>query len=104
MRPGRRHPGAVPERSREAWERARAGGRTRFLLVRGVLARGLPLGVLMTVVIAGLEGTPLADAAVTPRYWVVAVFCFLVFSATGSLAAWSRWQAMERRYGPGPRT
>ena len=39
----------------EEWARVREAGRGRFLLMQGVLGRGLPLGALMTFVIAGVE-------------------------------------------------
>ena len=80
----------------EAWERLRARGRTRYLLLWGVLGRGLPMALLVMMLFLVLEGrrfdsTLLGDASL----WLRLLLGAALFSVGGAASAYARWRSME---------
>ena len=65
----------------DRWERVRAGGRERFVWVKGVLLGGVTLGFCTAVVAAGLDGP-----ARFPRLLMHSVAGF-----AGAGYFWGRW-------------
>ena len=86
---------------RREWERMKARGRTRFVLLSGVLGRGLPLGLVVAVAIQILTGEPLPDSLASPTFVGRALLAVAVFSASGCLSAYTAWRLHERRFGAG---
>ena len=82
----------------EQWARIREGGKARFLVSNGLLARGLPLGALMAFVVVSLQGVPLPSGFFTWRFAATLLFSIGVFTATGSMAARASWSVHERKY------
>ena len=86
----------------EQWSRIREAGKTRFLLSNGLLARGLPLGALMSFAVTSLQGEPMPAAFFTVRFLGLLLFSIGIFTATGSLAARASWSLHERRFPADP--
>lgn len=85
--------------TRSEWEEIKANGRTRFLLLFGVLGRGLPMAAVFLIVFLFLEGRSfdaelLGDRNVVLRFLLAA----LLFSVGGVASAYARWRAMELRF------
>ena len=98
MASGERHLRGVRNYTAEQWTRIREGGKTRFLLSNGLLARGLPLGALMAFVVTSLQEIPLPSGFLTWRFAATLLFSIGVFTATGSLAARASWSVHERKF------
>jgi len=81
----------------DEWPGVRARGKGAFLLRYGFLARGLPLGALVALVIeTGLGGT-FPAALWSPSFLGRLLLCVAVFSVTGCINANVNWNAHERR-------
>ena len=81
----------------DEWPAVRARGKRAFLLRYGLLARGLPLGLLVALVIeAGLGGVFPATLWSAPFLGRL-LLCVAVFSLTGCINANVNWNAHERR-------
>jgi hypothetical protein len=65
--------------TREEWDRVQARGRTRYLVLAGVVRRGLPMGVLVAFAVEVLTGRPVPDSLLSPRA--------------------AQWRLAERRFG-----
>jgi hypothetical protein len=91
---------AIEAKRRAEWERLRAGGLRRFLVVRGVLWRGLPMAVLVAVLLATMRD-PRGAAPIwrDPGFLVRFALAVLFFSVGGMLSAYARWRALETRFG-----
>lgn len=77
---------AKPE-SIQRWERVRARGLGRYVLVHGILAFGFPLFALMTFVVHR-ERLTLAFVAASALLWALG----------GGLFGWVMWHVRERMY------
>jgi hypothetical protein len=82
--------GANVERERAAWEAARAKGPLRYVLTRGVLAWGVPMGAFLTLYEYFATGLSFEAHE-------VAVRCF-VFVLGGVLYGAIDWKLTESRY------
>lgn len=76
----------------------RERGEARFVLLRGVLGRGLPMGVLLAVAIELYLGGTLPESLGRAGFWGRLLLCVGVFSASGSLSAHAQWRLLERRF------
>jgi hypothetical protein len=76
---------------KQSWEQIRARGRERFVLCEGILRRGLPLGVVVTVVDYFTHSTP-------PPIWELAVKFALLTLASGFCVGIFDWESQERDY------
>ncbi|MBB5358678.1 hypothetical protein HDE76_001894 [Rhodanobacter sp. ANJX3] len=69
------------------WEKARAGGMTRFVLLRGVLSYGLTMFVLMTFIVQRDD--------LSARFIAISA---LLWSVGGAVFGALTWFLMERIY------
>lgn len=84
------------ERDRAKWERVRAKGKRRFVLMRGVLGWGLGTAILSSVLLA-IEGVP------SFHLWPGLPIAVLVFAAGGYFWGSWVWDILERQYQSGSR-
>lgn len=96
-----RRAGEAVQIERREWERMRAQGRTRFVLLSGVLGRGLPLGLVVAVAIQILTGEPLPESLLGAGFLARALLAVAVFSVSGCLSAYTTWRLHQRRFGQG---
>lgn len=82
------------ETDQRAWENERARGQARYLLVKGVLAWGLPMFVLMAGGPA-LFGFPYSVEG-APSWWG---WQALLWATCGVMYGLLTWTAKEKRYG-----
>lgn len=73
-------------------------GERHFLLMRGVLGRGVPMGVLLAVALELAVGAPFPEAFSTTAFWGRLALCVGVFSASGCVSAHAQWRLLERRF------
>ena len=76
----------------DKWEAVRAKGKARFILVRGVLAWGLPMFVLMTFIV----NRPTPNALLSPRNYVI--FSVFLWGSAGALFGLFAWRQGESKY------
>ena len=69
------------------WEKVRAKGRTRYVLVSGVLSYGLPMFVVMTFLVH--------RADLSPRFVGISA---IVWAIGGALFGAIMWYVLERQY------
>jgi hypothetical protein len=74
-------------RSIQQWERIRARGLRRYVLVHGMLAYGLPLFLLMTFVVHREH--------LAPRVVLVSAVAWAI---GGAVFGWVMWHARDRLY------
>ena len=85
-------------RQRDEWERIRAKGRTRFVVASGVVGRGLPMGLAISLAIEIITGEPLPDSLASWRFAGRTLLAIAVFSVSGCLTALTAWRLQERRF------
>ncbi len=85
--------------TREQWERARAGGRTRYLWLAGVAQRGLPMGVVVAVAAEVLTDRAIPESFLSLRFAFTLVAGVTLFSLSGCIRAATQWRLAERRFG-----
>jgi hypothetical protein len=90
------------EAKRRAGERMRAGGLARHLVLRGVLLRGIPMGIAVVLLLDLLQGAPAGASWREPAFLARFVLAVALFSLGGMLSAYARWRALDTRFG-GPR-
>ncbi|NIV74627.1 MAG: hypothetical protein GWN37_07290 [Gammaproteobacteria bacterium] len=90
---------ALGTTQRSEWERLKAGGRTRYLLLFGVIGRGIPMAAVFLIVFLYLEGRSF-DAALVRDFgvWWRFLLAALLFSVGGVASSYARWRAMELRF------
>ena len=90
---------ALGTTQRSEWEKLKAGGRTRYLLLFGVVGRGLPMAAVFLIVFLYLEGRSF-DTALLRDFgvWWRFLLAALLFSVGGIASSYSRWRAMELRF------
>jgi hypothetical protein len=93
---------AVRITRREDWETIRARGRPRFLLMAGVLGRGLPMGLVVALAIEIVTGEPIPDSLLSQRFAFRLALAIAVFSLSGCLSAAMTWRLYEKKFGDGP--
>jgi len=81
----------MTQSEKQSWEQVRARGRERFVLCEGILRRGLPLGVVVTVVGCFAHSTP-------RPIWEVAMEFALLTLAYGFCVGIFDWESQERDY------
>jgi hypothetical protein len=81
----------------EDWQRLRAGGKARFVLVSG-LARGIPMGLAVMLVIELFSGEPIPESLATWRFASRALFAVAIFTASGCVSAALSWGMLEKRF------
>jgi len=87
-------------RRRAEWERIRARGLTRYLLVRGILLRGVPMAIAVILLLTGLRGGSLdRRALLAPDFLARVVVAVLLFSVGGMVSAYARWRSLDLRFG-----
>lgn len=87
------------EGSREEWERTRARGLVRYMLVRALL-RGVPMAITLVLLLELLQGRAidrelLLDRSFEWRLWIAAA----LFSLGGALSAFARWKSLDMLFG-----
>ena len=89
----------VGSTTREEWEQIKAGGRARFLVLFGVLGRGIPMALVFLIVFLYLEGRAF-DASLLRDggTWLRFLLASLLFSLGGVASSYARWRAMELRF------
>lgn len=86
--------------SSEEWEKVRDGGRIRYAFLTGVVGRGVPIAVVLMVVFLALEGRSFSTELLQdPWVWGRFLLAAALFSVGGVISAFTRWRAMEQRYG-----
>lgn len=88
--------------SRDEWDRVRARGRNRFLLLRGVLGRGVPMALVCAVGIELYLGGRLPEALSTPSFLGRLALALAFFSVGGVLNAQMQWKLNHKRFGTRP--
>lgn len=86
---------------REQWDRVRARGRTRYLVLRGFVRRGLPMGVVVALAVEVLTGRPVPDSLLSARFVLTVLAGVALFSLSGCIRAATEWRLAERRFGGG---
>ncbi|MFC0215375.1 hypothetical protein ACFFK0_23550 [Paenibacillus chartarius] len=86
----------MTDSKRSKWEKMKAMGRNRYVLVYGLLLWGVVLTIVTSVLQVLLsmnvqDAEPLTVTFIAARFTVFAVFGFFIASA--------RWLSMERKYG-----
>jgi hypothetical protein len=89
--------GGPGRESAQEWERIRARGRTRYMLTRGVLGRGVPMALLVAVALELYLGGRFPEALRSPGFLGRLLLGFVLFSASGILTARLTWDVHERR-------
>jgi hypothetical protein len=84
-------------RQREQWQRIRSKGRARFVFVSGVVGRGLPVGLAISLAIEIVTGEPIPDSLASWRFAGRTLLAVAVFSISGCLTALTAWRLQERR-------
>jgi hypothetical protein len=84
--------------NRDEWERVRAGGRTRYLVLTGVVRRGLPMGVVVALAVEVLTGRPVPDSLASARFVFMVFAGITLFSLSGCIRAAAQWRLAERRF------
>ena len=74
-------------RSIQRWERVRAQGLGRYVLVHGVLAYGLPLFLVMTFLVHREQLS-----------WRAVLVLALAWAIGGAVFGWVMWHVRERLY------
>lgn len=74
----------------QRWEVTRRKGKLNFILIRGVLAYGLPMFLLMTLFANRDPEKPLAP--------VLIIISAAVWAVGGAVFGWAMWALTERRY------
>jgi hypothetical protein len=73
------------------WEKTRARGRTRFVLIRGVLLWGLLTAIFVTIVSAAMNGWH--------HWYVSAIIWLVIFPLFGGVVYGPlAWSSIETRY------
>ena len=85
--------------TREQWERARAGGRTRYLWLAGAVQRGLPMGVVVALAAEVVTERELPGSLLSLRFAFTLVAGVALFSLSGCIRAATQWRLAERRFG-----
>ena len=85
--------------NREEWHRVRERGRTRYLVLTGVVQRGLPMGVVVALAVEVLTGRPVPDSLVSARFVFTVLAGAALFSVSGCIRAAAQWRLAERRFG-----
>lgn len=80
---------------KQSWEHVRAKGRDHFILRDGVLRRGLPFGVFMTV--AMLLITILTHKPIEPVWKVGVMFAFYTLGFGAAMGGMT-WSDREKDY------
>ena len=85
--------------SREDWARIRELGRGRYLFRYGVLARGIPMGIVVSLLIELFDPSgAMPDVLLEPRFLMRLLLAVAVFAASGCVTALANWRLHERRY------
>ena len=96
------HP--LEAKRRGEWERTRAGGLARFLLVRGLLWRGLPMALAVVLLLDLLQVAPRGGGWCDPAFLARFAAAAVLFSLGGMLSAYARWHALDARFGEATRS
>jgi hypothetical protein len=80
---------------KQSWEQVRTKGREHFVLCEGILRRGLPLGVVVTVV--QMLYDYFAHSTPAPIWELTVKFAFLTL-ASGFCVGIFDWESRERDY------
>jgi hypothetical protein len=85
--------------SREEWAKIRTLGPRRYLLRYGVVARGIPMGVVVALLIEFINPSgAMPESLLGPRFLWMLLLAVAVFSASGCISAWANWRVHERRF------
>jgi hypothetical protein len=80
-----------------AWEDIRAGGIVRFILVRGVLLRGVPITIIIALGVTFFTNDFRLDTKFLTEPWIIVFFAFMavIYGIRNKL---DEWQINEREY------
>lgn len=81
------------------WEKIRARGKVRFVLLSGVVGRGLPMGLVIVLAIELLTGEPIPQSLVSWRFVLRTLLAVALFSVSGCISAAAAWRLAEKRFG-----
>jgi hypothetical protein len=84
--------------NRDEWDRVRVRGRARYLVLTGVVQRGLPMGVVVALAVEVLTGRPVPDSLVSARFVFTVFAGVALFSLSGCIRAATQWRLAERRF------
>jgi hypothetical protein len=89
----------IAAKRRAEWERIRRQGLVRYLVVRGVFLRGIPLALVVLVALSVLQGRPLDRATLlAPDFLGRVLLATLLFSAGGMLSSYARWRSLDLHF------
>lgn len=90
---------APPKHRRDQWQRIKAGGLPRFVLV-GALRRAIPMTIAVIVLLEMFEGGTFTRERITSAAFLGRIALVLgVFLAGGALSSFARWKSHEALYG-----
>jgi hypothetical protein len=93
------------EARRREWQRIRARGLPAFLLVRGVLYRGIPMAIAVVLLLGLVKGDGSVAAMLRdPGFVGRLIVATALFSLGGIVSAYARWRALDTRFGEGQRS
>ena len=95
------HP--LDAKRRREWDRIRVGGLARFLVVRGLLLRGLPMALAVALLLDLLNVATPGGGWREPGFLARLGVAALLFSMGGMLSAYARWRALDARFGEAAR-
>ncbi len=85
--------------SREDWEKIRALGRGRYLFRYGVVGRGIPMGIAVSLLIELWDPSgAMPDVLLETRFLGRLLLAVGVFAASGCVSALANWRVHERRF------
>jgi len=85
--------------SKEEWAKIRTLGPRRYLLRYGVVARGIPMGTVVALLIELWDPSgAMPDALLEARFLGRLLLAVAVFTASGCISAWANWRVHERRF------
>ena len=88
-----------PKHRRDQWEKIKAGGLQRFVLV-GALRRAIPMTIAVIVLLEIFEGGAFTSERVASAAFLGRIaLVFGVFLAGGAISSFARWKSHEALYG-----
>jgi hypothetical protein len=86
--------------SKEEWAKVEANGKGRYLLRKGVIGRGVPMGLVVALLIELWSPSgEMPGALIEPRFLGRLLLAVAVFSASGALSALANWRFHSRHFG-----
>jgi hypothetical protein len=85
--------------NKEEWAKLEAQGKGRYLLWKGVIGRGVPMGLVVALLIELWDPSgEMPGALLEPRFLGRLLLAVAVFAASGCISALANWRVHERRF------